>query len=305
MGKRASIVIPVHNEEVTIFQNIPVLIEFLQERLTDFEVVLVENGSTDKSREEAERLAQEFERVRTISLPDPCLGNALKKGFLSSKFEKTVYFPADLSTDLCFITDSLSLLDDYDVVVGSKRADPSSDERTILRRLSSKLYHRLVSGFLGLWLTDTTCVKAFRREVIMGLINSAPSVSHIYETELLAEAVRRGYRIIEIPVRVFNNRRSRESLMFKAYTKLRDLLSLNLDVLSIYFGLILSISGLTALAIFSTSKLLPLNQLQVDPHIIMYSIIIAIFGIQSIAIGLLANLFLQIRREFINNSTRD
>lgn len=297
MKNKASVIIPVYNEEVTIVNNIPILVEFLKKRLTDFELIIVENGSRDKTREEADILAQKFEFVKTIHLSKPCLGEALKRGFLSSSFKKLVYFPVDLSTDMCFITDSLALLEENDIVLGSKRVSPNIDGRGILRRVCSRIYHGLVSKFLGICLTDTTCVKAFRREIINSLIYSTPSLSHIYETELIVEAVRRGYRIVEVPVRVFDTRSSRESLMFKAYSKLKDLFSLYVDMMSISSGIFLCFFGVTGLILVSVDKLFNKIHFQSDQTIIMFSIIVTILGIQSIFLGLLANLFLQIRGE--------
>ena len=118
---KASLVIPVLNEDQILRRNTGTIIEYLDENLDQYEIILVENGSSDNTETVAAQLCAEYPQVRSFSLPEPCLGEALKTGVINARFEKIVYYPIDLSVNLDFIETSVKLLDRNDIVVGSKR----------------------------------------------------------------------------------------------------------------------------------------------------------------------------------------
>jgi hypothetical protein len=207
-----------------------------------------------------------------------------------------VYFPIDLSVDLRFIPESVKLLDDYSLVVGSKRLKGSLDHRPTHRRALSRGYHWLVRKLLRTSLTDTTCVKAYRRDCFLDLAALVPSRSQVFETELLVEAKRRGYAVKEVPVAVDDRRPSRQPLGVKVSLKLRDLLSARLDLVALALGGAALIAGLVSLAWLSLSKLLSGSPGFVNPYSYLISTLLVTSGFQMALFGLLANLILQMRR---------
>jgi glycosyltransferase involved in cell wall biosynthesis len=294
----ASIIIPVHNEAEIIKENTMKLAEYLSKALPSHEIIICENGSTDETVRMAKELADELHSVRFLSLPEPSLAGALKEGFRFAKSDKVVYCPMDLSVELDFVPVSVDLLDKFDVVIGSKRLYPDDDRRPFSRRVTSRAYHGMVHSFLGVHLSDTTCVKAFRRDKILGIIDRVPTTSRIFETELMAEALREGFDIVEIPVKVEENRHSRESLGSKVQGKLEDLLSLRLDLVSFYVGIPMFLLGIAVLIYLSLDKIL-FDSLGgfTNPYSFLLSMLLVISGFQIITFGLLTNLILQIRRE--------
>jgi len=298
MEPEVSIVVPVHNEAAVLRRNTELLREYLNQELPHHEIILCENGSSDETARIAEELAAEFEDVEFLTLPAPSLPEALKAGFKAARAEKVVYYPIDLSVDIDFIPASVELLDEFDVVIGSKRLAADLDQRPLARRISSRAYHGLVRRFFDVELTDTTCVKAYRRDRILGIIDRVPVTSRIFETELLVEAQREGFEIVEIPVRVEEHRRSREGLKKKIQGKLEDLLSARLDLISLYVGAPLFLGGVLAMLYLILEKLMFSSQAGfMNPYAFLLSMLLVISGFQIITFGLLTNLILQIRRE--------
>ena len=233
-----------------------------------------------------------------MGLPEAGLYDALRSGFLASKSEKIVYFPIDLSVDLGFIPESVRLLDMFDTVVGSKRLASTLDRRPRVRRAFSRAYHGLVKGLYGVDLSDTTCVKAYRRSKLLDLIERIPTSSSVYETELLVEAGAEGFDIVEVPVTVEEHRPSREVLSFKVRRKLEDLLSVRLDFVSLVVGFPLFLIGVASLLVLVIGKLSSSGFSGfTNPYTFLISMLLVISGFQIIVFGLLSNLMIQIRKE--------
>ena len=298
MRLEASIIVPVHNEATILRRNTERLRQHLAKELPSHEILICENGSSDGTPRIAEGLAEEFNDVEFLTLPEPNLAEALREGIRAARAEKVVYYPIDLSVDLDFISASVRLLDDFDVVIGSKRLTANLDRRPLSRRVSSRAYHGMVRRFFGVELTDTTCVKAYRRSKVLGIIDRVPTSSRIFETELLVEAQREGLDIVEIPVRVEEHRQSREELGLKIRVKLEDLLSARLDLISIYVGAPLFLIGLVSLLYLTFDKLMFASRGGfLNPYSFLISMLLIISGFQIVTFGLLTNLILQIRRE--------
>lgn len=301
-GLEASIVVPVHNEAALLEANTRVLVEYLDGALDRYEVILVENGSLDDTSSRARGLAGTLSGVRVLEVPEPSLGEALRLGVSEARYDKVVYFPIDLSVDLEFIPESVALLDEFDIVVGSKRMKPSLDLRPLHRRLLSRGYHGLVRRLFATGFTDTTCVKAYRRSGVLPLFAEVPSSSQVFETELMLAAQRMGLSIREVPVVVRGDRPSRQPLGVKVRSKLRDLLSLRVDALAFGFGGLSIVTGLALLVYLSLEKVRSGGQGFLNPYSFLISILLVVSGFQVVAFGLLANLLLQIRRTVEVNS---
>lgn len=294
----ASIVVPICNEAGILRMNTERLRAFLCERVPSHEIILCENGSVDETPEIVKGLADAYEDVVALHLPEQGLAEALIAGVKAARGEKVVYFPIDLSVDLGFIPESVRLLDMFDAVVGSKRLASDLDHRPLVRRVVSRGYHGMVRGFYGVDFTDTTCVKAYRRRKILALLDRVPASSRVFETELLVEAGREGLEIVEVPVIVEEHRPSREVLSYKIRTKLRDLLSARLDSVSFLVGVTMFLSGLLAIAALIIGKLRSAPSMGfVNPYSFLLSMLMVISGFQIIIFGLFARLIMQIRRQ--------
>lgn len=272
--------------------------ERLGAMLPSHEIIICENGSIDDTPAIARRLAAEFEDVGLLQLADRSLGGALKAGVRAAKSENVIYFPIDLSVDPGFIQESVRLLDVFDLVIGSKRMWGGLDHRPLVRRVPSRAYHRMVRGLFGVDFTDSTCVKAYKKDVILNLMDRVPSSSSVYETELLVEAERMGLYIAEVPVVVDENRPSRELLGWKIQTKLEDLLSTKLDRISILVGVPLFSLGVLGILLLTYLKIAYSGFAGfVNPYAFLIMMILMLWGFQITTLGLLSKLIMQIRRQ--------
>jgi glycosyltransferase involved in cell wall biosynthesis len=300
----ASIVVPVYNEENILEANTIFLHDYLDESLDDFELLLVENGSIDKTALFAEKLASNNPRIKTIHLSEPCLGAAIKAGVSDAMFDKVVYFPIDLSVNLSFIPESINLLDTYEIVVGSKKLGAANDHRPLRRRVASTGYHKVVQVLFRTDLSDTTCVKAYQKNIAKELMRLIPSRSNVFETEVLLEAEKHGLSIAQIPVEVNDQRSGRLSLKYKMASKGQDLMSLRVDILSMIVGGFLFLTGLLCITFLSVQKLVFNREGFLNPYSFLISMLLVLFGAQGIAYGLFARLFLQLRKEIVLTNSR-
>jgi hypothetical protein len=297
-----SLVVPVHNEAARMWSSATALRRQMKSLGQPFEMIIVENGSVDDTQIVAEALSTRFHDIRCLSLPDASLGEALKLGIASATGEKVLYYPLDLSVDLTFIPKSIKLLDDYDLVVASKRR--GDDQRPLIRRITSIAYHRLVKTLYGTQLSDTTCAKAYRRNAVNHLLKDINGESRVFETELLVEAEKRGMRIAELPVSVVEKRQSREKLSRKVETKLEDLISAKLDRVSLLSGAQLMLAGIAWLAILGFEKLASPLAGFMNPYSFIAAVVLLLGGFQITTFGLLSRLMLQVRSEVARASSR-
>ena len=180
----------------------------------------------------------------------------------------------------------------------------AQDHRPLNRRAASKGYHRAVQMLFSTDLSDTTCVKAYRKEVAAELMRGVPSSSNVFETEVLLEAQRMGLHIHEVPVEVNDYRRGRLPLRYKIGSKLQDLMSLRLDIISMLSGFLMFLVGSVFIVYLSLEKLLFNREGFLNPYSFLISMLLILFGAQGFAYGLFTRLFLQLRREITLDHSR-
>jgi glycosyltransferase involved in cell wall biosynthesis len=170
-------------------------------RLVDsMEIVIVDDGSTDRTPELADALAAAHPEVRVVHQDNRGYGGALRTGFASSRGRLISFSDGDLQFDLTEMGRLLARLDDprhkpVDVVIGYriKRRDPAH------RIFIAKTYNAIVSVLFGLRVRDIDCaMKLFRREVFDGLRVDADSP--FLSAELLIKLRARGERIAQVGV---------------------------------------------------------------------------------------------------------
>ncbi len=204
---RVSIVIPVYNEEAILHAAVVDLIDRLQEFDWPYELILAENGSSDRTVEIAAQLADRFPQVRSFSYGQPNYGAALKKGILAAHGEFVVCDEIDLC-DTDFYRRALAILEtsEADLVVGSKVMEGASDERPFMRRVGTHVINGMLRVSLGFRGTDTHGLKAFRRASLVEVARACLVDKDLFASEFVIRAERGGVRVKEIPVRVLEKR---------------------------------------------------------------------------------------------------
>lgn len=205
-----SVVIPVHNEAGYLPSAVDRLFAELADVDADVTVLIAENGSTDGSAEVVRRLAKDHPRLDLLELAEADYGAAMRAGFLSSTGDWVVNFDIDYFSG-AFLTTALGR-DDADLVLASKRAPGSDDRRTATRRAATWGFNLLLKTVLRSNVSDTHGMKAVRREVVDDIGPRVVSTTDLFDTELVLRAERAGYRIVEVPVTVQEQRESRSRL---------------------------------------------------------------------------------------------
>ena len=191
-----SMVFPAYNEEANVAETIRQALD-VGARVSDvFEVIIINDGSRDRTGDIAESWAKNDSRVRVIHhAPNQGYGGAVWSGLQAARYDYVFWSDADLQFDLRELSTLIAFVPDSDVVLGyrAKRQDP------FLRLLNAKGWNMLNRFLFGLKLKDVDCAfKLFKAEVI----KNVPVISRgaMLSVELLVRLMRRGVRFQEVPV---------------------------------------------------------------------------------------------------------
>jgi uncharacterized protein (DUF362 family)/ferredoxin len=196
--KSISVFFPALNEEGNIERLTLDLLAIMRPSFERGEVIIIDDGSKDKTGEIADRLAAENKDwVRVVHhASSKGYGNALKAGFDAAQYDLVFFTDGDRQFDVSDLYRALPLIDRYDLVVGYRldRQDPRH------RLFLSKGYNLLVRLLFGLKLEDVDCsFKLFTRSAMEKI--GIESTGYFIDTEIMVKASRRGLRIKEIGVR--------------------------------------------------------------------------------------------------------
>ena len=193
-----SIVLPAYNEAENVEQAVSHVSEGAQTLDRDYEIILVNDGSTDRTGEIGRQLEKEVPNFRLVEhYPNRGYGGALKAGFEAAEKELIAFYPGDAQFNFGEITRLLERLEEKDAdIVCGYRVDRQD---TAIRRLNAWGWNSVVRLLFGYLCRDIDCgFKLFRREVLdhVNIVSDGAMI----DTELLAGAKARGFRIVEAPL---------------------------------------------------------------------------------------------------------
>jgi len=193
-----SVVLPAYNEEENIADAVNRALEALARVTDDFEIIVVNDGSTDRTDAVADALVQQHHpRVRLVNhRTNAGYGATIRTGFHFAKRDLVFYTDADNQFDISEIAYFIPLIDEYDVIIGFRvyRYD------SVLRCMASWIYNRIVRILFRVRVRDVDCsFKLLRREVLEKL--TIECTDFFVDTELVAKARKWNFRIIEKGVR--------------------------------------------------------------------------------------------------------
>ena len=207
-----SIVMPAHNEIELLESSVRDVATGLRTAGYRFELLVVENGSSDGTGALAAELSRGLPEVRVHTLPRPDYGRALRTGLLASTGDVVVTFDVDYY-DLGFLHDALGLLSRGvgapDLVLASKRAAGAHDTRPWPRRVVTATFTAVLRLGFGLAVSDTHGMKVMRRTTVEPLARQCRFGTDLFDTELVLRAERAGVDVAELPVTVEERRPSR------------------------------------------------------------------------------------------------
>lgn len=206
---------PAHDEEAYLGPAVRDVAVGLRARGHPFEIVVVENGSTDATAEVARQLTDEVPELRVLTLDRADYGGALREGFLAARGEMVGIFDVDYY-DLDFLQRAVEVVaapDGPAIVVASKRGEGAVDTRAWSRRMVTSVFGTVLRLGFGLQVSDTHGMKVLRREPLVELARISRFGTDLFDTELILRAQRAGLAAREIPVTVEETRPSRTSIV--------------------------------------------------------------------------------------------
>ncbi len=257
-GMKLSIVIPIYNEEAILEQEVERIILDMKNIISEipYELVLVENGSHDKTRTIAEVLQRRYTQIRVMHLPDAGYGPALKRGLLEARGEFVVLFNIDF-WDVKFIRKAFALEKErnLDMVVGSKTMEGAEDTRPFVRRLITKTFNGLLRFVFGFHGTDTHGMKLLRRDKMLPIIEQCKTEREIFDTEFVMRAQHAGLATEEIPVVCEEKRKTTYHIAKRIPRTAKDLLVLFFSLRFLQFNRIRMVALFAGTAVFLFSAL--------------------------------------------------
>ena len=229
MSAFLSIVIPAHNEETRLPGTLEQVFRFLEGQDFSAEVIVVENGSNDRTYEIARGFAKEHPTLRVIQNDWRGKGLAVQRGVKEAKGEYVFLCDADLSMPIEEIGKFLPpQLQNMDIAIASREAPGSVRyNEPYYRHLTGRVFNTLIRWLVLPTLQDTQCgFKCIRAEVARDIFRYQTLTGWAFDVELLFIARHHGYSIVEIPIHWYFNADSKISVF-------RDSLRMFLDLLAI------------------------------------------------------------------------
>lgn len=203
-----SVFVPAYNEESILYKNIKRLHDFLKKRYDKFEIIIVNDNSTDNTEKIATKLCVNFPHVKLLNYSvGPSRRENLAKSFCFARGDIIVFIDADLSPELEGLDRLIKAIEDgFDIAVGSKYIKGSKIKRSFHRLLLSKIYNSFMEILFRVNISDHTVgLKAWKKDVILQLVKD---LGYDYEykrglfwdTEMFIHARRHNYKIKEIPI---------------------------------------------------------------------------------------------------------
>jgi len=191
-----SIFFPCYNEEENVEETTLAAVRVAEKISDDFEVIIVNDGSKDRTEEIADRLARDIDQVRAVhNHPNLGYGGALQRGFHEAEKEWIFYTDGDGQFDFEEIDLLLPLMQHYDIVSAYRidRKDP------LMRKTNAWAWTTLVNFVFGMRIKDIDCAfKLFPKRLFDEI--EMKSTGALIDAEILARATRRGYSIGQVGV---------------------------------------------------------------------------------------------------------
>lgn len=206
LRKKILIVLPTYNEENILKENALKVYNFCREKIFeyDWQILIADNGSTDKTVTIAQELNQKIPQIIYFHLEKAGRGRALKKAWSEYEADIYVYMDIDLATDLKYLEFLIKAVDKEgcDLATGSRLKRGAEVERSIGREISSRIYNLILKIFFPSYsIKDSQCgFKAISQKIKEQILPKVKNSGWFFDTELLIYSFYRGYRIKEIPV---------------------------------------------------------------------------------------------------------
>jgi len=227
-----SIIIPAHDEEQRLPSSLDAVLEFLHSQSYESEIVVVENGSSDRTAQIGQEYAARHPEIRVIQEPHAGKGLAVRRGMLAAKGDFRFICDADLSMPIEEVNHFLPpQAPDFDIAIASREIPGAVRyDEPHYRHLIGRAFNLLVRVVALPGLQDTQCgFKCFSASAAEELFPQQTIGGWTFDVEVLFIARKRGLRVIEIPINWYFNAGSRVRILRDSTTMFTDLFRIRLN----------------------------------------------------------------------------
>lgn len=187
---------PAYHDEGNLPKLIPVVFNFISKISRKFEIIIIEDGSPDKTGEIADNLAKQYPYIRTIHHPQNLgYGATIREGFFNARYEYVMYTDGDNQYDVREFGPYLYLLKTHDILSGYAK----SKIITTRRKIQSFVYNLIIKFLFFVNIRDIDCaMKIYSRKALDAI--TIKSSSAFIDAEMLIQASRKGFKIAQFPV---------------------------------------------------------------------------------------------------------
>jgi len=223
-----SIVIPAYNEESRITPTLEATVQYLELRKLQYEIIVVNDGSSDRTVEVVSHLQSQNPHIKLVSLPQNCgKGEAVRCGMLQAKGQLVLFADADGATPIAELARlEAALQEGADVVIGSRalKSEETSVTTWLYRKLLGRIFNFLVNSMLLPSIADTQCgFKLFRANACKEIFQRQRLKGFSFDVEILYLARRLHYSIKEVPINWTNIAGSKVNVIIDGIRMMLDI----------------------------------------------------------------------------------
>lgn len=221
-----SIVLPIHNEQARLRESVCRIIRYGERELFGrYEILLIENGSTDQTFAIAQDLQRVFPAIRAHHLEQRSKADAVRYGMLMARGKFRYMCDCDLSAPIEELSRFIKrMADGWDVVIASREHINSDVDTSFSRWVIGRVFSALARVCTGIDFLDTQCgFKLFTAQAAEDIFSRTECKSMAFDVEALYLAKILDYHAIDIPVTWINDRDSRVRILRDSLAMLRDL----------------------------------------------------------------------------------
>lgn len=234
---KLSLVLPAFNEGERIYKNLLIIDDMLKDASFDYEILPVNDGSSDNTKEECLKASMERKNIRPISYDkNRGKGGAIKEGVKEATGTVIGFLDSDLDISPSHLIPYMNAMIESkaDVVIASKMHKESKVDYPFLRKVFSWGYFVLTKILFGTGLKDTqTGLKLYESKLIKDIMPRTRIKGYAFDIEILSLCIRKKAKILEMPVEINFQR------LGTGRIKIKDIIKMFSDTVSIWWNLVI------------------------------------------------------------------
>ncbi|MFC1488220.1 glycosyltransferase [Thermodesulfobacteriota bacterium] len=223
-----TVILPINNEEKILKSSTDYYATHFDRVVgkENWQYVLVENGSTDKSPHIIEQIVKMFPTSKSLSLKKADYGNALREGFLAADGEWSLIMNVDHLWDSPYFEWAWKHREEYDFIIGSKRADPTLNTQDQYRRVLSAGLNSILQYLFDFVAAESHGMKLMRTQNLRPVAKECVMRRGQFDTELTLRALRGCFWVAEVPMPYKEKRNPRNFMVKKIGQNVVDMFRL-------------------------------------------------------------------------------